>query len=269
MQSLPTTAITEHTQSVSEFLRHAEGWPITVGFFMLLVILAGLFTWLSLKAFPAWLQQQEANRAHATLEQDKRQAHQLAMLAAARMDAAADLKAAHELAETQHRHITGDVSGKVERVQEDVKSLRSDMSNVRNDVQNLAQKTHSIAAKLGVSILAILTLGGAGSTVVWVRAARHAAAVVAFTAVASRTKVADADDAKVRIKCDPACAVGQHCCGENKCCQNKSETATKQPDKAAKTKPAPASTKPSSAIGFASLRHFASGMCDSRKEVCL
>jgi hypothetical protein len=287
-QTVPVVG-SEHVQMADKLLSRTESTPITIGFFAMLAVLAGLFAWLALRAFPEWLKQQEANRTHASTEQDKRQAHQIAILATARADAQADLKAAHELAETQHRHITGDVSGRVERVQEDVRSLRGDLGTVRNELSAVAQKTHSIAAKLGVSILAILTLGGSASSLVWFRAVRYG---VPVAVTIGRATLADADDARARVKCDPACARGQHCCGENKCCLDKSDTAGAKPsqDKSAKAKPvpvnknpqapaptppAPAATPgrtppaPTTAVSFASLGAYAVDWCDRGKEACL
>lgn len=281
MQSLPspipapTIPGAEHAQTAAEFLRHAEGWPITVGFFMLLLILGALFAWLALKAFPEWLRQQEANRLHATNEQEKRQVYVTGLLAERGKEASADLQAANQLASLKHESIVKEIGGKVERVQDDVRQVRGDVQSVAMDVKAVAQRTHALAAKLGVSILAILTLGGASSSIVWVRAARHAAAVIVVSAAHER--YADADDAKVRIKCDPACAKGQHCCGENKCCLDKSDTAGgtgKQPDKAAKAKPVPVNKDPlkphtpQSATSFAALSHLASSLCDRRSEMC-
>ncbi|TXH48483.1 MAG: hypothetical protein E6Q97_24685, partial [Desulfurellales bacterium] len=83
------------TQSTVETaLTHAERWPMTVGFFLAVALMAGLAYWLLFKFWPAWLAEQEKHREHLAKA-----------LAQRGVEAQQDLAAQAKLHESQQTHM--------------------------------------------------------------------------------------------------------------------------------------------------------------------
>lgn len=122
--------------TVETALTHAERWPMTVGFFLAVALMAGLAYWLLFKFWPAWLAEQEKHREHLAKA-----------LAQRGVEAQQDLAAQAKLHESQQTHMVRELGGRLDKTHERV-------SDVHKVVQQIAQK-------VGVGILALGLFSGA------------------------------------------------------------------------------------------------------------
>lgn len=108
--------------TVETALTHAEKWPMTVGFFLAVALMAGLAYWLLFKFWPAWLAEQEKHREHLAKA-----------LAQRGVEAQQDLAAQAKLHESQQTHMVRELGGRLDKTHERV-------SDVHKVVQQIAQK---------------------------------------------------------------------------------------------------------------------------------
>jgi len=176
--------------TVETALTHAERWPMTVGFFLAVALMAGLAYWLLFKFWPAWLAEQEKHREHLAKA-----------LAQRGIEAQQDISAVQRLHESQQNALVRDLGGRLDKTHERV-------SDVHEVVKQIAQK-------VGVGVLALGLFSGAfiagfGGAHVTTRAVR-----------------ALAQDAE-RSKCNPPCSTGWECRG-GVCKEVKSAPASTAP----------------------------------------
>lgn len=175
--------------TVETALTHAEKWPMTVGFFLAVILMGALAYWLLFKFWPAWL-----------LEQEKHREHLAKALAQRGVEAQEDIAAATKLHESQQQHLVRELSGRIDKTHERV-----------TDVHEVVKQ---IAQKVGVGVLALGLFSGAF--------------IAGFGgAHFARTVRALAQDAD-RSKCNPPCATGWECRG-GVCKEVKSAPASTSP----------------------------------------
>lgn len=224
----------------NEFARHAEGWPMTVGFFMMFALFAAAFAWVLMRGWPQWLTEQQTSREHRERENDKMRTHIDTMLGAARSDAAKAVDAERTASDKRHEAIVTRVVEKVDRLHE--------------KVDEQARRTGAIAAKLGVGALVALVLGAA------------------VYGMLQRPPI----DPALAESCNPPCSVGQKCSGSPpKCVEDKKDlpAVTKpRPPKKPEAEPNKVATVPDgghSAARRVVFVNLATVACNSRHEVCL
>lgn len=230
-------------QAGTEFARHAEGWPITIGFFLIFGLFALAFAWLLFRGWPQWLAEQATSRAHREIENEKTRLHLDTALANGRKEAVEAVAAERTAAKERHAEIVGRVSDKVDKLHEKVDGLH--------------QRTGAIAAKLGITSLAALIVGAA--LLGLLRVAAPLPALVAET-------------------CNPPCPAGQKCSGSSpaRCVEDKKDQpAVGKPQPRPprnESKPGAVAAMPDgghSAKRYLSYATLATALCDSRSEVCL
>ena len=197
------------TPSTAEtVLTHAEKWPMS---FVAVLLIAALAYWLLFKFWPAWLLEQEKHREHLANALAKRGA-----------EAQEDIAAASKLHESQQTTLVKELGGRIDKTHEKLGEVHA--------------KVHAIAAKIGVTVLAVLLFGSGF--------------IAGFALGNSTGRAMRADGA---AKCSNPCASGFYCCGENKCCERKTS---------------PAANNRTSALAFSGLGQYAQPRCDYRVEVC-
>lgn len=159
--------------TVETALTHAERWPMTVGFFLAVALMAGLAYWLLFKFWPAWLAEQEKHREHLAKA-----------LAQRGVEAQQDLAAQAKLHESQQTHMVRELGGRLDKTHERV-------SDVHAVVKQIAQK-------VGVGVLALGLFSGA---------------FVAGFGLARKVMHVATEEGAERVKCDPPCPVGFICRG--------------------------------------------------------
>lgn len=122
--------------TVETALTHAERWPMTVGFFLAVALMAGLAYWLLFKFWPAWLSEQEKHREHLAKA-----------LAQRGVEAQEDIGAVQRLHESQQTALVKELGGRIDKTHERV-------SDVHEVVKQIAQK-------VGVGLLALGLFSGA------------------------------------------------------------------------------------------------------------
>lgn len=181
--------------TVETALTHAERWPMTVGFFLAVGLMAGLAYWLLFKFWPAWLAEQEKHRQHVSDALKQRG-----------VESAEDIRAARDLAAQQHAAVVKEIGDRVVAVGGRVDDVHAKVSGLHDTVR-------AIASKLGAVAVAVCLFGGGFV---------GGFAVGNFAGTALRHVVDDAG----RVKCRIACASGFYCCGEDKCCERDKSTAS-------------------------------------------
>lgn len=141
------------TVSAAEtFVRHAEAWPITVGFFCFLALLGGLCYWLLFRFWPDWKAEQEKTRLQRETEGEKTRTHIAGLMAARGAEAKEEVAAERSAGKERHKEIVDSVSGKIDRL--------------NDKLDTVARKTGEIAVKLGVPTLILLACVALGSRAV-------------------------------------------------------------------------------------------------------
>lgn len=216
-----TTPDPQTIQAANDFAKHAESYPITIGFFSLIAMIGCLGFWLLFRFWPTWREEQEKNRTSRENEQEKNRAHIAGLVASVRQEAKDALEAERSAAATRHKELTDGISGNVAKLSE--------------KVDENSRRLGLIAAKLGIGILLILCVAGGAAGII-VTHAKHRAYLAAA--------------------CDPPCNEGYVCCtqvnGPRKCCKESSTAheyrentlpaLTTQPDAASSVPPLPAPT---------------------------
>ena len=171
--------------TVETALVHAEKWPMTVGFFLAVALMAALAYWLLFKFWPAWLAEQEKHREHLAKALAQRGA-----------EAQEDIAAASKLHESQQTTLVKELGGRIDKTHEKLGEVHA--------------KVHAIAAKIGVTVFAFCLFGSGF------------AAGFALGNTAGRAMQADGAD---RVRCRNACPTDWQCCGEDRCCEKKEAPA--------------------------------------------
>lgn len=210
--------------TVDAVARHAEGWPITVGFFTLIALLASFFYWLLFKFWPKWQDEQEKTRAQREAEGEKTRAHIQGLLSEKDKVAAGLIADERAASRERHQELTEKVADRVVRVEGKVDRLSDKHEQLHAKVESVERRASAIAAKIGVSCLIALSLVGAvDGAAVGVRQIRdglyrqdHLAASLA------------GNDA-VAIKCDPRCEKGFYCDTKSGKCKEETKGEAKKP----------------------------------------
>lgn len=183
--------------AAESYASHAEKWPITVGFFSLLIgfiallIAAGFFLhWLAQVGWPAYLAQQERNVQSREAEGEKTRKHIADLMAGRDAAAAAAITDAHSK-----------IGAKVEEVHQDVKDLHS-----KHDKLDTVLRT--IAIKVGASLFLLL----AGS----------------FGLGYGSAMPGIGKPAMLAISCAGigGCRAPEFCCATDTCCRNAGDSVT-------------------------------------------
>ena len=216
----------------NDFARHAEGAPITVGFFMLFFLFAAALAWLLLKAWPQWLTEQATNRTHHKAENEKTRAHMDSMMNGERA-----------ASKERHSEIVGRVSDKVDKLHEKIDGLHS--------------RTGAIAAKLGITTVTALIVAGA---------------LLGLLRVSAPSPIVEptqtAETCNPPCSTGQKCSGSPPHCVEDK----KDLPAVTKPAPKPSNEPKRAATLPDgghSAKQFKSYATLVSVLCNSRVEVCL
>lgn len=147
-----------YVQAAETFARHAEGWPMTVGFYVMLAMIAGIFAWVVFKFFPTWKTEGEANRQHKEKENDRFQATLLAALKERGDQAQRDVEAERRLAQAQSDNISREIGGRVDRLGDKVDDVSEDVDELKGEMKSMGGVLRSVASKLGVGLGAVAAL---------------------------------------------------------------------------------------------------------------
>lgn len=161
-------------------------------------------------------------------------------------ESAADIAAARELAREQNRSL-------IDRVELKVDGLRTELGKTDERLSRLTDAVSRVASKVGALMVVLMAfVGGAMIGAGWSSPATPAYVVpAAATSPACFAPTTVATESKNECAQKP-CARGTHCCGQDKCCPDKSATAL----------------EPHSALAVSSLEGFAEGGCDPRLDAC-
>lgn len=121
-------------ETVSTVLPHIEKWPITIGFFLFLVLVGGLMYWLLFRFWPEWRDEQQRNRDHAE-----------AILKRRGDEAAADIAAERTLAATTHQQVVDGIGSRVDSLAKDVAGIDEDVAEIARDVDGIAKSVADVA----------------------------------------------------------------------------------------------------------------------------
>lgn len=189
-----TLAAIDPVAVAESYVSHAEKWPVTIGFFTLLVgfiaLLAGVayfLRWLAQVGWPAYLAQQERNVTSREAEGEKTRKHIADLMAGRDAAAASAITDAHSK-----------IGAKVDEVHQDVRDLHS-----KHDKLDTVLRT--IAIKVGASLFLLLC----GSFVLGYGTARAKRPVLL---TASCTGIG-------------GCKAPEFCCATDTCCRNAGSTA--------------------------------------------
>ena len=287
LSALSAPAASEAISAVDTFARHAEGWPITVGFFCFLALFAALLYVLLFRFWPTWQAEQEKTRNQRESEGEKTRQHIQTVLAGKDQATIELVSGERDAGKVRHAEIVGQVSSRVATVESKVDRLQDRHEKLHEKVEDVQRKASAIAAKIGVVSVIVLALVGAATSAA-LSSPRLRGALdrtigegryPSLRICADCAKLAAADT--VALKCDPKCSAGWYCDTKTGTCkEEKKDTAKKQPDKTAAV-PAPIPTQTPangngdgghSAIRFAHLacladdyrRCIASALCDRR-----
>ena len=248
-------------QMVNDGLKHAESFPITIGFFVLIVMFAAFFYWLLFRFYPVYIEEQEKNRVAREVEGEKTRSHLAQILAARDEKASQAVDAERTAGQQRHTEIVKEIGDSVEKL------------HVKTDTTH--RHLSLVLAKLGVTAVLLFCLSLSYSI------GRLTAQLDGSGGSHGATK-----PAIVAESCSPACSRGEYCCGKSArgadhrgCCEEKSDTAgsqmscvehsTKQAPLLPLQQPTPQPHKP---VSFNAQRlastHLADAAC-SRRMGCL
>lgn len=197
-------------QIVNDGLKHAESFPITIGFFVLIVMFAAFFYWLLFRFYPVYIGEQEKNRVAREVEGEKTRLHLANILAARDEKAAQAVDAERTAGQQRHTEIVKEIGDSVEKLHAKTDTTHRHLSLV--------------LAKLGVAAVLLFCLSLSYSI------GRLTAQLGGRRGANSTTK-----PTIVAESCSPACPDGEYCCGKSArgadhrgCCEEKSGTAGSQ-----------------------------------------
>jgi len=219
--------------TVDAVARHAEGWPITVGFFTLIALLAGFFYWLLFKFWPKWQDEQEKTRAQREAEGEKTRAHIQGLLSEKDKVAAALIADERAASRERHQELTEKVADRVVRVEGKVDRLSDKHEQLHAKVESVERRASAIAAKIGVSAVIVLALVGAATAAVLSVPQLEAALRVTIGAgrypVMHHTHIDQLAGEPVALKCDPRCEKGFYCDTRSGKCKEETKGEAKKP----------------------------------------
>lgn len=198
-------------QLANDGLKHAESYPITIGFFILIGMFACFFYWLLFRFYPTYRDEQEKNRLAREVEGEKTRTHLAQILAARDEKAAAAVDAERSAGQQRHTEIVKEIGESVEKLHEKTDTTHRHLTLV--------------LAKLGVTTVLVVCLSfsfmlgrlSVPQLAVWKRP----------NPVPPPVLLAET--------CNPPCPNGEYCCGKSArgadhqgCCEEKSGTAGSQ-----------------------------------------
>ena len=220
--------------TVDAVARHAEGWPITVGFFTLIALLASFFYWLLFKFYPKWVEEQEKTRAQREAEGEKTRTHIQGLLSEKDKIAAALIADERAASKERHQELTEKVADRVVRVEGKVDRLSDKHEQLHAKVESVERRASAIAAKIGVSAVIVLALVGAASAAVLsvpqLQAALHETIGEGRYPVMHHTHAHEqlASEA-LTLKCDPRCEKGFYCDPRSGKCKEETKGEARKP----------------------------------------
>lgn len=219
-------------------LRHAEQQPV-VFFAIVAAVLPLACVGLLIFALFRWglpVLREEAKLGRENLAQLLRQRGE---------ESAADIAAARELAREQNRSL-------IDRVELKVDGLRTELGKTDERLSRLTDAVSRVASKVGALMVVLMAFVGGAMVGASSTPAQPAYVVpAAATSPACFAPTTVATESKNECAQKP-CARGTHCCGQDKCCPDKSATAL----------------EPHSALAVSSLEGYAEGGCDPRLDAC-
>ncbi len=256
-------------QMVNDGLKHAESFPITIGFFVLIVMFAAFFYWLLFRFYPVYIEEQEKNRVAREVEGEKTRSHLAQILAARDEKAAQAVDAERTAGQQRHTEIVKEIGDSVEKLHAKTDTTHRHLSLV--------------LAKLGVTAVLLFCLSLSYS-IGRLTAQLGGSDGPGHTSSAAKPTI-------VAESCSPACPDGEYCCGKSArgadhrgCCEEKSGTAgsqmscveptptTDSPKQAPLLPPQQPQPQPHKPVSFDAQRlastHLADAAC-SRRMGCL
>ena len=198
-------------QLVNDGLKHAESFPITIGFFILIGMFAGFFYWLLFRFYPVYRDEQEKNRLAREIEGEKTRNHLAQILAARDEKAAAAIADERSAGQQRHTEIVKEIGESVEKLHEKTDTTHRHLTMV--------------LAKLGVTTVLVVCLS---------LSFMLGRLTVSQLAVWKRSNSAP-PTVLLAESCSPPCPNGEYCCGKSArgadhqgCCEEKSGTAGSQ-----------------------------------------
>lgn len=161
-ESLPDMSAL-NPSNIDTALKHAEGWPITVGFFFMVVIMAAALYWLLFRFYPSWQAAQATRAANLAAEAAATRQHMTDVLNARGAEATKDVQS-----------ITTAIGNKVDNIAKDidgVEALTRDLSGKFAEVHNKVSGIHDILVRamanktsvVGVLLVLCGTIGYVGA----------------------------------------------------------------------------------------------------------
>ena len=139
-------------------------------------------------------------------------------------ESAADIAAARELSSVQQRAL-------VDRVELKIDSLRTDLGKTDDRVNRLGDAVSRIASKVGALIVVLVAFVGGAMVGASSTPAQPAYVVPAAATSPACFSPASQVAAEARGECSQKpCARGFHCCGLEKCCEDRKATASREPE---------------------------------------
>ena len=202
-------------QLVNDGLKHAESFPITIGFFILIGMFAGFFYWLLFRFYPVYRDEQEKNRLAREIEGEKTRNHLAGILAARDEKAAAAIADERSAGQQRHTEIVKEIGESVEKLHEKTDTTHRHLTLV--------------LAKLGVTTVLIMCLSLSFSL------GRLSTQVQRREPQLVRQLAQPEPPTMLAESCSPPCPNGEYCCGKSArgadhqgCCEEKSGTAGSQ-----------------------------------------
>lgn len=213
--NVPQIVTPATVSAVDMGLKHAEGWPMTVGFFVFLTAFIGLLWWLAFRFYPSWKEEQEKNRLHKETEGEKFRTSLASAFEQTKAQTTAEMEKVRKDGEERIR----DVSGRVDRISTKIETIDGDVRTIKSDVASIARK---VLAGVGV-LVASLSMRSL------VAAATVAALVAAGFAYATPSQRLAASDCKNA----GSCAAPEYCCSPSYCsngtCVRNASAQTERP----------------------------------------
>ncbi len=167
---------------------YAVRWPITAGFFAILLAIAYSTRWVATVGWPKWQEAQKERAALMSAEAERTRAHLSAVLAQRGTEAESAVRSVQELEAVKQRAIVDGIGSKVDVVSGQVKEVDSKVS--------LLHEAFKALTKTPILALLVFVLATASYAVVW-------------AVLTGRECTKDSD-----------CVRPAYCCSGGTCCRN-------------------------------------------------
>lgn len=188
----------------------AVKWPITVGFFVILLAVMLSLRWVATVGWPRWQAETEARRVAIVEEAAKTRQHMADLLKQKDEQAAAAVRSVIDVESSKQKAIVDGIGAKVDAVATTTRDVHAKVSGIHELVQRLA-------AQKGVVLILLLCFGaGAGGAAAWSAVSPY----TDYEAAATADPILDVST-KDKPQCtrDADCPPPQYCSG-GVCCRN-------------------------------------------------